>query len=84
MALIQCDECGGQVSDTAADPNTSGDSITGFELAGFALCAGGTVGMIACGALLGVRKRKLRKARQAHYGQPRRVQWDLARSRLVF
>jgi len=74
----------------AADPNTSGDWITGFELAGFALWAGGTVGMIACGALLGVRKRKLHKQKrefrlqQAQYERPRRVQWDNARSRLVF
>jgi hypothetical protein len=30
------------------------------------------------------RKRKLRRLEQAHYGKPHRVQWDLARSRLVF
>jgi hypothetical protein len=40
--------------------------------------------MIATGALLGVRKRKRRRLEEAHYGTPRRVQWDLARSRLVF
>jgi hypothetical protein len=45
---------------------------------------GGAVGMIISGALLGVRKRKLRRLQEAHYGAPRRVQWDLARSRLVF
>jgi hypothetical protein len=40
--------------------------------------------MIATGALLGVRKRELRRMKEAHYGTPRRVQWNLARSRLVF
>jgi hypothetical protein len=40
--------------------------------------------MIISGALLGVRKRKLRRLQEAHYGAPRRVQWDLAQSRLVF
>jgi hypothetical protein len=44
---------------------------------------GGAAGMIATGILLGVRKRKLR-LQEADYGTPRRVQWDLARSRLVF
>jgi hypothetical protein len=40
--------------------------------------------MIATGILLGVRKRKLRRLQEAHYGRPRRVQWDLAQSRVVF
>jgi hypothetical protein len=40
--------------------------------------------MIASGGLLGARKRKQRKLKQLHHGNPRRVQWDLARSRLVF
>ena len=44
----------------------------------------GTVSMIATGILLGHRKQKLRELKQAHYGNPRRVQWDLERSRLVF
>jgi len=52
--------------------------------AGTALAAGGAVGMIATGILLGVRKRQRRQLRQAHYATPRRVQWNLARSRLVF
>jgi hypothetical protein len=52
--------------------------------AGTALAAGGAVGMIATGILLGKRKQKLRRLQQAHYGTPRRVQWDLAGSRLVF
>lgn len=52
--------------------------------AGTALAAGGAVGMIATGILLGVRKRKLSKVQEARYEGPHRVQWDLARSRLVF
>ena len=51
---------------------------------GFALMGAGFYGMVISGAMLGVRKRKLRGLRQAHYGTPRRVQWDLAQSRLVF
>jgi hypothetical protein len=54
------------------------------RITGVTLMAGGAAGMIATGALLGVRKRKLREPQEAHYGTPRRVQWDLARSRLVF
>jgi len=52
--------------------------------AGTALMAGGAVGMIATGILLGVRKRKRSSLREADYGRPRRVQWDLAGSRVVF
>ncbi len=52
--------------------------------AGTALAAGGAVGMIATGILLGKRKQKLRRLQQAHYGRPSRVQWDLARSQVVF
>ena len=48
---------------------------------GFSLSLGGTGGTIASGILLRRRKRDLR---EAHYGRPRRVQWDLAQSRLVF
>ena len=54
------------------------------RITGVTLMAGGAAGMIATGALLGVRKRKLREPQEADYGRPRRVQWDLARSRLVF
>ena len=52
--------------------------------AGVGLAAVGAAGMIAAGILLGVRKRKLRRLEEAHYGTPHRVQWDLAQSRLVF
>jgi hypothetical protein len=51
--------------------------------AGTALAAGGAVGMIVSGILLGKRRQKLRRLQQAHYG-PHRVQWDLAESRLAF
>ena len=53
-------------------------------LSGTILVTGGFVGMITSGILLSARKRKLRRLEQAHYGTPRRVQWDLAQSRLVF
>ncbi|KPK66663.1 MAG: hypothetical protein AMS21_01750 [Gemmatimonas sp. SG8_38_2] len=49
-----------------------------------ALLSAGGVGMITSGAMLGVRKRKLRELRQARDGTSGRAQWDLARSRLVF
>jgi hypothetical protein len=45
---------------------------------------GGLIGMITSGVLLSKRKRDRRWLRETHYGAPRRVQWDLARSRLVF
>ena len=52
--------------------------------AGFAFATGGVLGMISTGGMLAHRKRKRRSLREAHYGRPHRVQWDLARSRLVF
>ena len=52
--------------------------------AGTALAAGGAVGMIATGILLGVRKRKRISLQEADHGRPHRVQWDLAQSRVVF
>jgi len=51
---------------------------------GTALLVGGFAGMVASGILLRRRKRDRDSLKQAHYGAPRRVQWDLARSRLVF
>jgi len=49
-------------------------------VAGLTVMAIGAVTMIASGAIYLVRKRKARK----YHGTPRRVQWDLARSALVF
>jgi hypothetical protein len=51
---------------------------------GTALLVGGFAGMVASGILLRKRKRDRDSLRYAHIGTPRRVQWDLARSRLVF
>jgi hypothetical protein len=51
---------------------------------GLILSLGGLGGTIASGILLRRRKRDRDRLLEAHYGTPRRVQWDLARSRLVF
>ena len=51
---------------------------------GTALLVGGFVGMVASGILLRRRKFDWDWLRQAHYATPRRVQWDVARSRVVF
>jgi len=48
------------------------------------LAVGGAASMIATGILLGVRKRKLRTFQEVADLGHRRVQWELARSRLVF
>jgi hypothetical protein len=61
----------------------TGDGV-GLIWSGVILVAGGFVGMITAGGILSHRKRKLRELKQAHYGRPRRVQWDLAQSRVVF
>ena len=60
------------------------DDDAGLMIAGMVVMTGGLVGLIASGAMLGKRKRKLRELRVAHYRAPHRVQWDLAQSRLVF
>jgi len=51
---------------------------------GMWLMISGAVGMIVTGTLLGIRKGELRSLQEADYGTRRRVQWDLAQSRLVF
>jgi len=53
-------------------------------IAGLVLGVGGLVGIVASGILLRKRKRDRDSLRYAHIGTPRRVQWDLAQSRLVF
>ena len=53
-------------------------------ITGGVLFVGGLAGTITSGIKLRRRKRQLRQLQEAHYGTPRRVQWDLARSRLVF
>jgi hypothetical protein len=55
-----------------------------LQYTGAALAAGGAASMVAMGIVLGVRKRKLRSLQEADYGRSHRVQWDVARSRVVF
>ena len=55
-----------------------------YAWTGAALSVGGFAGMVASGILLRRRKRDRDSLRQAHYGTPRRVQWDPAQSRVVF
>lgn len=45
---------------------------------------GGMAGVIASSTLLHRRKRDRDRLRRTHVGSPRRVQWDVAQSRLVF
>jgi len=52
--------------------------------AGAALAAGGVIGMLTSGILLGKRKRERDREEQAQYSTRRRAQWDLVQSRLVF
>jgi hypothetical protein len=76
---LTCDEAAGGSGGDCPNSNWALPVfVTGLTLAG-----GGVLGMIASGALLGVRKHRLRRLQQ---GLParRRVQWDVARSRLVF
>jgi hypothetical protein len=51
---------------------------------GLVLAFGGIGGMIASGILLGRRRRDRDRLKEQLYGTPRRVQWDLAQSRIVF
>jgi len=76
---------GGVLMGVAA-PNVN--IMTGEDLglfgAGMFLAFGGLVGTIVSGGMHAHRRRQRRELLEAHYGRPRRVQWDLARSRLVF
>jgi hypothetical protein len=79
--FIRCDMIGGWTK-----------TCDRLAYAGIAVVSAGAVATIATGILYGVRNRKLRRRkrrewdtfRHTHAGTPRRVQWDLARSRLVF
>jgi cytochrome c biogenesis protein CcdA len=51
---------------------------------GFILTLGGIVGMGVSGSKLRRRKRDRDRLKEQLYGRPRRVQWDLTQSRLVF
>ena len=76
---LSCESSGTGVGDCPIPGWSLPVFVTGVILAG-----GGVLGMMATGALLGVRKRKLREFGEAQHRRPRRVQWDLARSRVVF
>lgn len=67
-----------------ADCDVLGGECAGLGGAALVMSLGGATGMLATGILLGVRKRKRGRLAQTQYGPQRRVQWDLARSRLVF
>ena len=73
---------GGLVSyaNTPLGLETEAPAAWAAMVAGVTIMAIGAVAAIASGAIYLVRKRKARK----YHGTPRRVQWDLARSRLVF
>jgi hypothetical protein len=68
----------------AAQANVVTGEKFGLLGAGIGLTFVGVVTTIATGVVLRNRKRDRDSLRQAHYGTPHRVQWDLARSRLVF
>ena len=51
---------------------------------GILVTVAGAAGMALSCNKLAARKGQLRTLQEAHYGRPRRVQWDLAQSRLVF
>ena len=75
---------GGLVALAQWGNDKSVDAAEAVVWTGVALVSAGVVGLITTVAILRVRKRKARKFKQAHHETPRRVQWDLARSRLVF
>ena len=68
----------------AADADTLTGDYLGLLVGGGILTIGGLVATIITGRMLAERKRDRASLRYAHYGTPRRVQWDVARSRLVF
>jgi hypothetical protein len=68
----------------AAQANVATGEKFGLLGAGIGLTFVGVVTTITTGVMLRHRKRDRDSLRQAHYGTPRRAQWDLAHSRLVF
>ena len=68
----------------AADADTLTGDYLGLLVGGGILTIGGLVATIITGRMLAERKRDRDRFREAHYGTPRRVQWDLARSQVVF
>jgi hypothetical protein len=51
---------------------------------GAVMATGGLIGMAIKASSLAKTRSELRELKESHYGKPHRVQWDLARSRLVF
>jgi hypothetical protein len=82
LAVLGASMC--PITFTAADTTCPPSWVDPVGNAGLVLGAGGLVGIIASGILLRKRKRDRDSLRYAHIGTPRRVQWDLAQSRLVF
>ena len=72
------------IAESYGHADTAPKRYTAYVWTGTALLVGGFAGMVASGILLRRRKRDRDWLRQAHYATPRRVQWDFARSRLVF
>jgi hypothetical protein len=68
----------------AADADTLTGEYLGPLVGGAILTIGGLVGTIITGRMLAKRKRDRDRLQEAHYEGPRRVQWDLAQSRVVF
>ena len=68
----------------SSEPCSPDPLVPALYAAGALVTVGGLVGMGVSGSKLRRRKRDRDRLRQAHYGRPPRVQWDLAQSRLVF
>jgi len=77
-AIVGASMC--PIGDTTCPPSW----VDPVGYAGLVLGVGGLAGIIASGILLRKRNRDRDSLRYAHIGTPRRVQWDLAQSRLVF
>jgi hypothetical protein len=89
---------GGTYRDIGTPQEAGSNDRDGIAIAGATLLTGGVASLLATGILFAVRKRKLesqeQKLRELERDLPldgrgarpqaRRVQWDLARSRLVF
>ena len=60
---------------------TAGDNLV---WAGAIITFPALTGAFITGIMFGVQKGKLRRLREARYESPRRVQWDFARSQVVF